>query len=532
MSTDEPGTPLAPDPSAGSGTGPLTRAELRALREAAVVPDAAAIPEPVEGTDPDPLSSIPARARPEAARDQGQPAPPTHRPRGRFALTLASVTVVLALVSGGLAVYSLTQGPRLSDVQVDPREAIELSGSRVILTANQLLAPIDLSQVAVIPQVPFTVDAVGRSVGVRFSVPLDDDTEYLVTVAGVTGVGGGPASDLTTTFMTPASEVYLLQRTSGEDTIFRTALDGQSALPVFSHPRIATFRDAGEQLVVAVEDDERSRILVVGADGALLHELELPGEGQLYDLQVSDRGGVVGYLYSDLVLSDTEGRASVLVTQPLAGGDPEIVRIGAEEVSVVEWQFVPDTSSALFIDFSGGLFVVDRAAGSDPAPLGNALSIQGIERGSYTAIILSADGESIRRNLADGTESPVFATEPDFGVPDAVTPFPGGVAQHIVLRDELGLPTGQLIVRADDDGTARSIFDIGDRDALFQVCPSPSGQYLAVSIAPDLVSNPFDDLMLAMPEHVETHLLNLRTGESIVVLAGFNISWCSFGPRL
>ncbi|QTV80536.1 Ig-like domain-containing protein [Microbacterium sp. NIBRBAC000506063] len=97
---------------------------------------------------------------------------------------------VLALVGGALAVISLTQGPRLSEVQVDPAEAIVLSGSRVILTANQPLEAIDAEQVTVTPEIPFTVDATGRNVGVRFTVPLDDATEYTVTVAGVSGIGG------------------------------------------------------------------------------------------------------------------------------------------------------------------------------------------------------------------------------------------------------------------------------------------------------------------------------------------------------
>jgi hypothetical protein len=152
------------------------------------------------------------------------------------------VVGVLAVIAAGLGVVSLLQGPRISQVQVDPSEAIQVSGSRVILTANQSLQAIDASQVTVDPDVPFTVDAAGRSVGIRFTVPLDDATDYTVTVAGVTGDGGGPASDLQTSFTTPASEVFLLNRSEDDDTIFSTDLTGENAVPVFTHPRINDYR--------------------------------------------------------------------------------------------------------------------------------------------------------------------------------------------------------------------------------------------------------------------------------------------------
>src|SRR5690606_32754824 len=108
----------------------------------------------------------------------------------------------------------------------------------------------------------------GRSVGVRFSTPLDDETEYTVRVADVTTVGGGPAATLETSFTTPASQVYLLQRAvEGDDTIFLSDLTGQAA-PVFTHPRINDFRATADRLVVAVEDDEgNSQILAMNPDG-------------------------------------------------------------------------------------------------------------------------------------------------------------------------------------------------------------------------------------------------------------------------
>jgi hypothetical protein len=450
----------------------------------------------------------------------------------RFALALASVLGILVLVGAGLGAVSLTQGPRITATQVDPMHAIESSGSRVILTANQSLAPIDDSQVTVKPAVPFTVDASGRGIGVRFTVPLDDSTKYTITVAGVTGAGGGPTTTLTKSFTTPASSIFLLKRDAKKkDTIFRTDLTGEKAVPVFSDDKINDFRATSNLLVVSVEEDEVSKLYVMNRDGSNKRELKLPGVGYIGSIQVSDRGGLVGYTYSDQELSDTEGRASVLVTQPLSGGDPTIVKVGDKEANILVWQFVPDSAAMLFIDFDGALSLIDHSADSGVQSLGLATDIQGVSRGTYTAVIERLDGSVVDLNLADGTEQPLAASDPDYGTASTITPFPGGTLRHVASLDETGMPNGQAIVRVGDDGKAVKIAEVGPSDSILQACASPSGQYAAVAIAPNLADNPYDQMLLPLPQTVQTHLFDLRTGKELVALTGFDASWCATAPH-
>ena len=470
----------------------------------------------------------PTRGNPAEDDPEREPA----RPR-RFGFTLAAVLGVLVLVGAGLGIVGLLQGPRISEVQVDAAQAIESSGSRVILTANQSLAEIDPAQVSVEPAVPFTVDASGRGVGVRFTVPLDDSTTYTVTVADVVGAGGGPAATLTTSFETPASSIFLLRRdVDGKDTIFRTDLSGEKAVAVFEHDKINDFRATSTHLVVAVEEDESSRLIVMDRDGGDQRDLKLPGDGSVGAIQVSERGGLVGYSYSDRKLSDTEGRASVLVTQSLNGGDePQIIEVGGQEASVFVWQFVPDSAAVLFIDFDGALSLVDRSADTGVQSLGLAATIQGISRGTYTAIVERLDGAVVELNLADGTEQPLAASDPDYGTATSITPFPGGTLRHVVARDDAGLPVGQAVIRVDDDGTATPLVEVASTDSILQACASPSGQYAAVVIAPDLANNPYDGMLLPLPENVETHLIDMDSGEEMVALTGFDASWCQTAPR-
>lgn len=457
----------------------------------------------------------------------------TARSSRRFLLTLTAVLGIFVVVGAGLGFVSLTQGPRITNVQVDPNQAIESSGSRVILTANQALSAIDASQVSVEPAVPFTVDASGRGIGIRFTVPLDDATKYSITVADVESAGGGPNTTLTADFRTPASTMFLLRRDAeGKDTIFLTDLSGENAKAVYSADKIDDFRATSTTLVVSVEEDDLSKLLVMDRDGRNQRELKLPGEGYIGSIQVSERGGLVGYTYSDKEISETAGRASVLVTQSLSGkDDPQIAEVGGEESSILVWQFVPDSAAMLFIDFNGALSLIDHSADSGVQSLGLAANIQGISRGTYTAIVERVDGSVVELNLADGSEQPLAASDPDYGSAITIVPFPGGTVRHVVSVDETGYPSGQAIIRVDDDGTATSLVQVGSTDSILQACASPSGQYAAVAIAPDLAKNSYDQMLLPLPQNVETHLLDLRTGKEMVALTGFDSSWCATAPH-
>ncbi|UYO97221.1 hypothetical protein OED01_00375 [Microbacterium sp. M28] len=520
----EPVTEAAPEPVPAAKAADMVASQGETEPDATIPAEPADPSEPVDAPEPA-VPSSPAAVHPESEKTG------TWRDH-RFGILLVSVLGVLALVGATLGIISLTQGPRLVSEQIDPAQAIEVSGSRLILTTNQPLTAIDPEQVSVEPAVPFTVDAAGRSVGIRFTVPLDDETTYSVRVADVASTGGGPSTDLTTTFTTPPSEVFLLKRDAeGADSIFRTDLTGEKAVPVFTAERIDDYRATTTQLVVAVEDEEGSSVLVMNRDGSEQRELELPGDGFVTGVQVSDRGGLVGYTYSDRELTESSGRASVLVTQPIDGsGEPRIVEVADAESSIAEWEFVPDSAAVLFIDWEGALALEDLSSDAGTQALGTALSIMGVSRGTYTAIIERTDGSIVELNLADGSEAPLAASEPDYGVATTIAPFPGGTLRHIVTRDAEGLPTGQAVIRVDEDGAATPILEVPSTDTILQVCPSPSGQYTAVTVAPDLADNPYDDLLAPLPQTLHTHVLDTETGEEIVPVTGFDISWCPVGP--
>ena len=74
------------------------------------------------------------------------------------------------------------------------------------------------------------------------------------------------------------------------------------------------------------------------------------------------------------------------------------------------------------------------------------------------------------------------------------------------------------------------LLEVPISDGVLQTCVAPSGRYAAVLVAPDLVSNPYDGYLQPLPQNLETHIIELPTGDEVVTLAGSSISWCAAGP--
>lgn len=451
-----------------------------------------------------------------------------------FAGSFAVVVGILAVLGLAGSAVSVAQGPRVTHVQMDPAAAVAASGSRVIITTTQSLQEITSDQVTVTPAADFTVDTSGRSVGIRFALPLWDETEYTVSISGVTGVGGGPASTIDESFSTPALDVFVLKRGGGGDTIFRTDLVGDAAEPVYTGDHIEDFRATTSHLVIStVGDDDLSHLIVTDLDGASARELPLPGDGVVSNLQSADRGNVVGYTFTDASISADSGRENALFTASLnvaqANEEPTAIERPGGDSRVDDWRFVPGTDSILMLTFDGALTLA-TSAGGETVALGNALTIEGIARGSTVALIQRIEGP-FAVDLATAEETPLAATAESLGQLNALTPLADGGTLRILaqLAEFTVLSTSAVVV--DAAGEARSVFSVDPVDTLLETCISPSGRYAAFTVAPDIIDNPYDGYRLPLPERVQTHIVSLQGGEEVVALSGFDISWCQTPPR-
>lgn len=450
----------------------------------------------------------------------------TKQTTATFWRRVAAVVGVLAVLSGVGAGIALTQGPRLTNVTFDEQAAIESSGTRLTLTTNQALDGITADDVTVTPATDFTVDAQGRNIGVRFTAPLNDATTYTVKINGVNAVGGGPEVTIETSITTAPASIFLLQRDgTGElDMIVTMPIDGMSRQTIFTHDHIEEMRVAPDALVILVEEDDRSAIIITDRDGTNPRYATLPGDGYISSLQVAHRGGAFGYLFTDRELTETTGRASILYTASIhdPAAEPVELSLASTDPSVADWMFVPDSPGLLTVTFAGDLLL---AADGSSARLGTAYAIDGISRGTYEAII-DRSGVPVGINLQTGVETPIELPALS-GTPGRVEPAADdGQLWAVTQRDEGGLPTGHAIELVASDGSMRTVVLNEKTDPILQFCVSPSAQYVAVIVAPDYANNPYDTYTRPMPKTV-TRIVDVDNGSVISELNGFDISWCS-----
>lgn len=455
------------------------------------------------------------------------------RAGGRFGRAFAIVIAVLIVAGGIGAAASLTQGPRVVGVAVDGAAAAQAAGQRIVFTTNQPLAAVDTAQVSVDPEVPFTLEAVGRTIAVQFTYPLDGDTAYRVEIAGITGSSGGPAASIAHEFRTQTPPLYVLQRrVDADDTVFSSNLAGDEAMPVYTHEQIEDFRASRDGVVVHTTGvDGAAALTALSGDGEPA-PLAMPGKGTVSSLQLADHDGLVGYTYTDLDIGAGGRTEAALYVARLGspGAEPVRIEVG-DDPRVVQWAFVPQTSSLVVLTFDGQLRLVDtRDLDAEPVLLGGALGISGIERGSGRVIVERIDGIHVV-DLTDLSEVPlpVPVDAEALGIPGPLTPTVEGATLRTFTRMGAdGYPESQLVARVAADGAVAPVLEL-DRagDAVMQVCGSPSGRYAAVIVAPDLVTNSYDGYARPLPERLETTIVEVGAGEIVTTISGGDISWCA-----
>ena len=202
---------------------------------------------------------------------------------------------------------------------------------------------------------------------------------------------------------------------------------------------------------------------------------------------------------------------------------PRPVEVAGADSRVVQWRFVPETDRVLFVGFDGAVWLTDPA-GEDAATFGTAVALDDVA--GTTAIIDRADGV-VALDLTDGSERPLVASDAGLGQLRTVVSIPGGgtVRLYAVLGEN-GIPGESVVAAVGDDGSTQVLSEAARSDAVIRTCVSPNGRYAAVVIAPDIIDNPYDTYLLPFPTRTETHIVEISSGDEIVPLSGFNISWC------
>jgi hypothetical protein len=458
-----------------------------------------------------------------------------HRLTRRFRRSVVATVGILGLVSAGLAIAGAFRGPHLDDASVAAATALERSGQRLVLQADQAIAPVDATDVQIVPEVPIEVSSDERAITIRFAGMLRALTEYTVSVA-VTGSSTGVGGSLQYAFSTPDLDVAVLVRDlEGPDEVRARAVSGDTTATLFASDRIQEFallRD-GVAAVVLDEEGANGRLVIAPEGEQLTQEVGLPGLGRLHQLQASDATDRLGVIFTSTDTADADAQTPRLllfdrldpsgIARPVTGLD-------GEPISVLDWGFVPGTPYLVVQAFDQSMLLIDTTTtDADPVPLGQHAEMRGFLPGTLRLVVADPlSGSTI--DLASGETTPLVL--PDDQLDE--TAYPGKI---VALADDSYLEVASRPARGGGFVLDYEILQVGpdgiqvifDPDAgipIRDICLSPNAQYVAVEVQ-DPDGEPDGYPNVSGRTLSTTYFVDLETGEANRAVAGFASSWCT-----
>ncbi|WIB67219.1 hypothetical protein DEI93_14875 [Curtobacterium sp. MCBD17_035] len=458
---------------------------------------------------------------------RGTPAP--GRPlRRRF----VAVVAVLALIGALAAIVGSHQGPRLRSVSYSATDLVSRPAQRLILTANQALQRVAPSDVVVSPAAAHTVTSSGNTVAVQFDGPLAYDRTYAVVVRHVRAPGQAATSDLRTTIHTGTTDVLaLVPGTNGaHDRIVSRGLATGGTDTVFQGTGITGFARLARSLVVLSDtaDGTSSIDIVPLADGRQdpavpVEHITMPtARGHASALHAADDGASFGFVYADTTtgrsqdvgLYDVDLTGTHMPTAIAADGRPTT---GATPMTVRQWAYVPRTESALVRTTDDGLVLVDMSGRTDAARLGSATYVHGFVGTGTTAVVETGDA-IVRLDLTDGDRAaltaPAASTRAQYlGRIGALT---GSSYVRLVGDVRTDGTIAARLVRVDGEHVSDLQVHIPSDASVTAVCPSPNGQFLAIT------TRTADSSLVSV--------VDATSGALEASLDGVTLDWCAALP--
>ncbi len=458
----------------------------------------------------------------------------------RFARLLLATLVTLAVLAGVLSVLNAARGPRLQSAAVNLESVVSHAGQRLLLHADQPIAEVTASQVSVTPSVPVSVAADGTTVTVTFTEVLAYNTRYRVQIDPVIGLHQGARSSMEHQFTTGDVEVFTLHRddrladdgAKNPDAIRRDTLAGTEASEVvFESDRIQEFVTLHGHLAVdALDELDAARLFIVPLVKGNPFEVTLPSNRALKNLRSSGSSNLVGFTLSHESGPSDGGATDTLYTYDHSDGSgvPQpVLGITEKPLPVLDYTFVPGTTSLVAHDIQQAMYLIDIVGGDEIVPLGQHVEMRGFIPGTRLLVVADPDqGSTI--DLSSGTVSALSLPEGDLG--DAV---PGKL--EVLDRDGEYL---RLYHAQGNDGVHRPLLALTDQDRSRMVyhpaaestrirdfCVSPNGHYAAVeTVSREGHSDEYPSLPAFSA--MQTTFVDLTDGATVRSVNGFLPHWC------
>ncbi|TFC81011.1 hypothetical protein E3O45_01340 [Cryobacterium sp. TMS1-20-1] len=489
----------------------------------------------------------------EQTTQQQQQQQPALRPFRRALWLLVGGLVVACFT---LVAVNLMSGPRLTSVDVDTTAVVSAANQRLVLATNRQLVEVTPDQVDIAPATDFQVTTSGNSVVISFPQPLAYNTDYAVSVRGVTGAAVDRQSSFSTEFSTSEPSLYYLSRAAPSvgadaralDRILRTTVGSTETSVAFATANIQEFVPMGTELaVVTVNDDLANALYRVDADGTA-EVLNLPGVGLVHDLQAAPGQSLVGFRFTSAADAAGPRYDNVLFILDLrTNASTPVADLNGDPLSVTTWGFMAnradivaqqyDSTMLLInpIDQSGGNPLENEPELDPPVPLGQFANLTAFAPDGVRIAVSDRDGQYVL-DLSQGTESAI--------VPQSVAGTTRYTAELRFLAGGDGdTETDRYVQRVAEfdpaTGAVRQYLSLvagGETRTVYAPASaletivgfeiSPNDQYLAVQVVPNRDS----ELSDGYPENAQatdatTLFVNVATGELRRSVLGFDATW-------
>ena len=392
-----------------------------------------------------------------------------------------------------------------------------------------------------------------RRDGLPFALRLRGTIALLLLLCGaltaaniVTEPRPNAVSALKGTAGTAGFELYTLERDvnyddAGQkkpDAVRGTNIaDPGDGTVIFTAPRVQEYAALPTALAaVTINDDDTSSLEIIPLSGGPEAQVALPGAGTVELLHAASKN-LIGFAFSSALPSQQYWKALFVYDTADPSAPPRPIRgPDGQPVSVLNWDFVPDTLSLVVQNASGAMFLVDALETAKTAPLGMHTEFHGFIPGTREIHVVDASSNPTDKvakhlsiDLATGTVRPLdlkTVARNDNSWPGATVLLNGsGRYAQSVSENTAGKVTSLFTVT--DSAGSTNLFQPDPAWArIDNYCLSPDGKFIAVEATrPEGATDNYP----IRPGHspMRTDIVELGTGKQAVSLPGFQPSWCS-----
>lgn len=450
----------------------------------------------------------------------------------RFRRTSIAVIAVLAVAGLALGAASVAQGPRLRSTTADASALLTRNDQQVTLTTNQPLAR--AVTVSITPRVPAEASVQGTRVVVRIARPLDYATRYSI-VARVSSAQTGASATLSAALVTPDITVYGLQRSSdgsGDDRLLGAPVRGP-AKPrvVFSAPHILDYAESSGTIAVLASRSRTGDAELRVLRGGTTRSIPLPS-GVQSRLEVSELQQI-GWIQTTGSRKDGSVYDDNLFVAPATGSrsPKEVTGFSGKPLSVLDWLFVPGTTSVVVQGLDQQVYLLDTATGADPTPLGRHTDIRGFLPGTLELVAAETDGTLTLIDLAGGGKQRVTPPAPRTpagaypGQPRLLDRRTALIQVDSYTPSATSLTRSSSLLEAGGSGSRAVVPATADGSWINRFCLAPDARYVAVELVA-ASGRIIDAPGQPMFSDSGIRIVDLATGRTVRTLSGGAPSWC------